>query len=128
MATQPSNAGRTHHRDVGRKIPLSNFQRRAQKGRERQNKGLRANVVGDGELPWLRASGALYKYSSWHVNLQRQDQAELDTVTCHLRMLIPYRLIQGAPGTKKWGWEHACKGLFTKMLPMYSLKYDKHRA
>lgn len=103
MATQPSNAGRIHHRDVGRKIPLSNLQRRAQKGRERQNKGLRTSVVGDGELPWPRASGALYKCSSWHVNLQRQDQAGLDTLTCHLRMLISYCLIHGAPGTKKWG-------------------------
>lgn len=105
MATQPSNAGRTHHRDVGRKIPLLNFQRRAQKGRERQNKGLRTNVVGDGELPWLRASGALYKCSSRHVNLQRQDQTGLDTVTCHQCVLILYRLIHGVPGAKKMGVE-----------------------
>lgn len=40
MATKPSNAGKTHHSDVGRKIPLSNFQSRAQKGGRGRTKAL----------------------------------------------------------------------------------------
>lgn len=40
MATKPSNAGKTHHSDVGRKIPLSNFQSRAQMGGRGRTKAL----------------------------------------------------------------------------------------
>lgn len=68
MATKPSSAGKAHHKSCGEKNSTAEFSKKAWKGRERESKGFGNCVVEDGELPWLRAKGAIYKRASGHIN------------------------------------------------------------
>lgn len=80
MATKPSKAGKTHHRDVGRKILLLNFQRRAQRGRRGRTKVWGMMWLEMGSFPG-RGPGVLHTnvHPDTHINPNRPDQTGVDT-------------------------------------------------
>lgn len=86
MATKPSSAGKALHKSCGEKNSTAEFPKKAWKGRERDNKGFRNCVVEDGELPWLRAKGAIYTRASGSIN--HRDRAGPGTGLCHLHVLM----------------------------------------
>lgn len=60
-------------------------------------------MVRDGELPWLRAWGAVYKHASRHINPKRQGWTELDTGDATYIHECLYHFIDRVPGTGEWG-------------------------
>lgn len=60
MATHPSNAGKTHHRDMGRKNPLLGFLRKGA-----QRKGRRRTKIGEGGKGWCDWSWGAFLADGW---------------------------------------------------------------
>ena len=74
MATQPSNAEKTHHRDVGRKIPLLGFLRKGAQRKER-----RRTKIGEGGKGWCDWSWGAFPADGWGCPIQTWGQTHKPT-------------------------------------------------
>lgn len=124
MATQPSNAGKTHHRDVGRKNSTVKFPKKGLKG---EGEGEQRS----GELCGWRRGASLAEGFECCIQTLVQTRKPAEARPDRAGHCETPPTCANITSPHSWGAQCRRMGvgtcLFKKMFLLYSLKYSKYR-